>query len=70
MKPELEVMEYESMTKTCDAIKNLQGRIYCYTDIPLEVRDELSVKLYEVRTKIHEYAKKRGKRLTEMGLLD
>lgn len=66
----LEVAMYDSMTDTEDLIESLQGRIYCFTCIPLEERDELSKKLYEVRSKLMDYSNRLGESLVVMGAFE
>ena len=62
-----EIKLYDSMTDTENLIESLQGRIYCFTTIPLEKRDELSRKLYEVRMELLDYLNKLGESLIVMG---
>ena len=66
----LEVAMYDSMNNAMDEIESLQGRIYCFTTIPLEKRDELSQKLYEVRSELLDYSNKLGSSLVVMGAFD
>lgn len=65
-----EVKLYDSMTDAEDLIESLQSRIYCFTTIPLEKRDELSRKLYEVRMELVDYSNKLGESLVVMGAFD
>lgn len=51
-----EVATYISMRDTELLIEQIQGRIYCYDNIPLEKRDELSLKLYEIRKELKKYS--------------
>lgn len=66
----LEVATYDNMVETEDLIETIQGRIYGYTVIPLEKRDELSQKLYEVRSTLLDYSNKLGESLVVMGAFD
>lgn len=47
-----------SMLSSMDLIEMIQGRIYCYDIIPLEKRDELSNKLFEVRKELEKFYEK------------
>ena len=66
----LEIAMYDDMDKTVDDIESLQGRIYCFTTIPLEKRDELSKKLHEVRMELLDYTNNLGSSLITMGAFD
>ena len=66
----LEVNTYENMRDTEDLIESIQGRIYCYSIIPLEKRDELSKKLYEIRMELNDYSNKLGDLLEAKGAFD
>lgn len=50
-----------SMLSSMDHIEMIQGRIYCYDIIPLEKRDELSNKLFEVRKELEKFYEKYAK---------
>jgi len=65
-----EVALYDSMVETEDLIENIQGRIYGFTTIPLEERDELSRKLYEIRMKLVDYSNALGESLVIMEAFD
>lgn len=56
-----EVATYISMRATELLIEQIQRRIYCYVNIPLEKRDELSLKLYEIRKELKKYSEEQYK---------
>ena len=56
-----EMTTYISMRATDILIERIQGRIYCYDNIPLEKRDELSLKLYEIRKELKKYSEEQYK---------
>lgn len=67
---EKEVALYDAMTDVEDQIESLQTRIYDFGIIPIEVRDELSKQLYEVRMRLLDYSNDLGGSLVVMGAFD
>lgn len=65
-----EVSMYDNMTETEDLIESIQGRVYGFTCIPLEKRDELSRKLYDIRMELLDYSNSLGSSLVVMGAFD
>jgi len=65
-----EIALYDNMTETEDLIETIQGRIYGFENIPIEKRDELSRKLYEVRSELVDYSNQLGESLVVMGAFD
>ena len=70
MKLTEEIQLYDNMTETEDLIESIQGRVYGFTTIPLEERDQISKLLYEVRMKLIDHSNKLGESLVVMGAFD
>lgn len=61
-----EIALYDNMTEMEDLIETIQGRIYGFENIPIEKRDELSRKLYEVLSELVDYSNQLGESLAVM----
>ena len=65
-----EVQLYDNMIETEDLIESIQGRVYGFTTIPLEERDQISKLLYEARMRLVDHSNRLGSSLVVMGAFD